>query len=194
MSKKTFQFKSPQKFLIESLIDLNRLHSPTASENYTRFTFFANEVCTFQAYLERMKESRGVAKLSYDDAMNISLCLSEQLFHLEKRGVTYLTLSENNVYVVDETTFICLDEDILPLQTNRTVKITAPFSKKANHIAPELEQIDKLPATASHTCVYYSLGSLVSSYLTCVLVGTKLDSFLQRCLEIEPKERSLLYI
>ena len=76
MSKKTFQFKTPQKVLIESLIDLNRLHSPTASENYTRFTFFANNVCTFPAYLERMKESRGVAKLSYEDAMNLSLCLS----------------------------------------------------------------------------------------------------------------------
>lgn len=217
MNKKSFQFKAPQKILIESLIDLKSLHSPTASENYTRFTFFAKTICSFPEYLEKLKEKNGTSTLtmSHKDALNLAFCLSEQLFHLENRGGTYLSLDKNKIYVVDETTFICLDDQIIPFQpdpntntntntnantktnnVDKLIKITSPFSKNDKHLAPELKTIDKLPTTTSHKAVYYSLGSLIVTYLIPLeqLFGTKLYSFLQRCLENDPNERTLIYL
>ena len=195
MSKQTIQFSIPQPILVHSLLDLNILHSPTVSNNYTRLDFFATDFCDFPTHLERIYQKNGVKQLSYDDALQLALSLTKQINHLEQRKGAYFTLDPSKIFVLDERHFIYLDEQVFPLHKNQTIQITRPFSKKRD-LAPELLAIDKLPCYTSHKCCYYSLGALVSSYLIPLeqLKGTKLHSFLQRCLEKDPEERTLLYL
>jgi hypothetical protein len=195
MNKQTIQFSTSQPTLINSLLDLNILHSPTVSNNYTRLNFFANDFCDFPQHLERTYQKNGINKLSYNDALQLALCLHKQINHLEQRKVTYLALDPSKIFVVDERHFIYLDEQVFPLHKNQTIQIARPFSKKRD-LAPELLAIDKLPCYTSYKCIYYSLGALVSSCLIPLeqLKGTKLHSFLQRCLENDPEERTLLYL
>jgi len=197
MIKKIIQFSTPQPILIESILDLKRLHSPSTSDNYTKLAFFANDVCDLPTYLERSYQKKGTKLLSYDETLQLMFCLGEQLFHLENRGGSYLTLDSTKIFVVDDTHFLYLDDRVLPLDKNtNTIKITTPFSKKLPHLAPELKEADELPFIVSYKCVYYSVGSLLSSCLIPLeqLKGTKLYSFLERCFEEEAEERTLLYI
>jgi hypothetical protein len=197
MIKKTIQFSTPQPILMKSILDLKRLHSPSSSDNYTKLTFFANDFCNLPDYLERNYQIKGVKLLSYDEALQLLFCLSEQLFHLENRGGSYLTIDPAKVFVVDDIHFIYLDDQVVILnKINNTIKIITPFSKNSLHLAPELKEADKLPLIISHKCIYYSAGSLLASCLIPLeqLKGTKLHSFLERCLEEDPAERTLLYI
>jgi hypothetical protein len=197
MIKKTIQFSTPQPILMKSILDLKRLHSPSSSDNYTKLTFFANDLCNLPDYLERNYQIKGVKLLSYDEVLELLFCLSEQLFHLENRGGSYLTIDPAKVFVVDDIHFLYLDDRVLPLDKNtNTMKITTPFSKKLPHLAPELKKADKLPFFIYKSCIYYSTGSLLASCLIPLeqLKGTKLHSFLERCLEEDPAERTLLYI
>ena len=102
------------------------------------------------------------------------------------------------------------------------VTITCPFSQDDFLLSPELYNVKELPANVHYKTIYFSLGSLIiygltgnmdflkdengdeddkpiyqklNNTLECLPIrGSKLYWLLKRCLDEEPKRRSIIFI
>jgi hypothetical protein len=201
-----YDFANPQEQLIKSLIDLKFLSRLTTSNSYKRIEFFAQDICNLPTYLERVERTRGRPNLSYEEAVQCATDIGKQLFHMEKQNQSWLFLNKEKVFVINNHHFIYLGEDTKETKkTNNSLCehitiTTPPFTKRevTNNniiIAPELVSLSTLPYNINSRCVYYSLGSLVSSCLHSLeeIRDTKLYWFLMRCMKTSPSERSLIF-
>jgi hypothetical protein len=146
-------------------------------------------------------------KLQYDECVKLAQCIGQQLFYLEKYAHTFSWFNNDNILVIDESSFLCVGlEQLMPVDAFGRIWFTTPFSNKQPHIAPEIKRLYILPSYVTYKAAYYSLGSLITFLLVDAEYGelykniigfiadTKLYWFLLRCIDDEPNARLLLFV
>ena len=148
------------------------------------------------------------------------LDLSLQLNYLQnKYKKTFLGYNPDNLIVVDGNKFIYIsNEHLIDIDDEEEITITFPFSQNDFLMSPELCNIKELPAKAHYKTAYFSLGTIIiigqignidflrdeydkPIYKKTIdilerlsIKGTKLYWLLKRCLDEEPKRRSIIFI
>jgi hypothetical protein len=208
----TFAINS--ELLIRSIANTKIILGMSTSENYDIVSFNATSVVSFKQYQDGLKEMR------YSSILKMVSDLSLQLDYLLKNSKTFLGYNPNNLIVVDGNKFIYIsNEYLLDIDENEEVLITFPFSQNDFLMSPELYNIKELPANVHYKSSYFSLGSLIIYGVTRnmdfsideddnpiyqkmnnTLEGlipiqySKLYWLLKRCLDEEPKKRSIIFI
>jgi hypothetical protein len=82
---------------------------------------------------------------------------------LQEKGYSFTGLDINNIIVVNDSVFLCLDiEHLVPLNENGDIRCIQSFSSSSQKLySPEILKIKKLPCLVSSKCIYYSIGLLI---------------------------------
>lgn len=120
-----------------------------------KFTIKADSVTTLKELLKKHKN-----KLPYELCMELLYNIGNQIQTLERfyLGIPYIDLDD--IIVVNEKTFLFLNNDKLIDIKSQQIEIDQPI-KKSMFFSPELQQIKKIPANISYKSSFYSLGSLI---------------------------------
>jgi hypothetical protein len=217
----TFAINS--EFLIRSISNTKIILGMTPSENYDIVSFNATSVESFKQYLSSLKEMRynSTLKMVSDLSLQLNYLLRtyKQMFLgynpdnlIVVDGNKYIYLSNEYLLNIDE------GKDEYEEIEKDTVTITCPFSQSDFLMSPELYNVRELPANVHYKTIYFSLGSLIiyglvgnmdflkdeddkpiyqklNDTLECLPIrGSKLYWLLKRCLDEEPKRRSIIFI
>jgi len=206
-------FAMNSELLIRSISSTKIILGATTSENYDIVSFNATSVESFKQYLNGLKEMR------YDSTLKMVSDLSLQLNYLLKTyKQTFLGYNPDNLIVVDGNKYIYISNEYLLNIDEDEVTITSPFSQEDFFMSPELYNVKELPANVHYKTIYFSLGSIIiygltgnmdflkdeddkpiyqklNNTLECLPIrGSKLYWLLKRCLDEEPKRRSIIFI
>jgi hypothetical protein len=149
--------------------------------------------------------------LRYSTALKIVFFLSKQISYLlNYESKCFYGLDPINILVIDDTKFIYLSHDYLKDVKHNNIHIYNPISKKNCYLSPELMQTTSLPILLHYKTIFYSLGLLIldnledktpeeksptnTPIIPNTIKDTKLYFFLQRCLDLTPQKRYLLYV
>jgi len=120
-----------------------------------------------------------------------------------------LGYSIENIIVIDNNKFVYLTneylKDIDTHNNKETIMVTSPFTSKDFFISPELLEIRVLPSYIHYKTSYFSLGQQIvnlfsedDNEITTIenihIKGTKLYYLLERMLEKDPTNRSIIFI
>ena len=176
--------------------------------NWKMGCYSDNDVCTLRDFLSSLQN-----QITYDAAVNIAVYLGQQMFFLENMGYGISYFSLDNILVIDGFKFMFVGASELcrlysssslnnqhKKKTNMIVNI--PFSLQQPFLAPEMYNIQSLPALVDYRVAYYSLGLVIIHCFnlgnvplsTSVIGRTPLESFLKRCMEREANKRTLLIV
>jgi len=176
-----------------------------------RFTFYANTIYKLD---DLLREKKG--KLSYKKVLDLVSSLAKQQLFLESRGKTFFSISSEDIYVIDNTKFICINPDTIEVIDKGNIYFKKPFLKN-EFSSPEVNLVNALPARLPYRTWYYSLAAfaffcLTGSYIkesplhlpyrvySSVFEGlqciqyTKLYWVLVKCLSLHPTSRTLVFI
>jgi hypothetical protein len=123
-------------------------------------------------------------------------CLSKQLEYLIKQqSKCFYTYDPNKILIIDEKTYIYLSQEHLKEIKKDLINIFSPIEKN-EYISPELNDLKTLPISINYKTIFYSLGLIILKNLSNLddINETKLYYFLKRCLNLNPKDRYLIYI
>ena len=134
--------------------------------------------------------------MSYMEVETMVLHLMIQLKALETRDCSLLFWQSSDILRVNKNIYLLTDFTQLVPVCGKNIVLNYPeiFPFPKECCAPELLQMAALPFITHKSASYYSLALLCLKKLNLsleVLQGTKLFYFLERCLKIEPNERSL---
>jgi hypothetical protein len=207
-------FDMNSELLIRSISNTKIILGMTTSNKYDLVSFNAASVESFKQYLDSSK------KMSYSSSLKMVLDLSLQLNYLQKNySTTFLGYNPDNLIVVDGNKFIYIsNEHLIDIDDEEEITITFPFSRNDFLMSPELCNIKELPAKVHYKTAYFSLGTIIiigqmgntdflrneydkPIYTKMIDIierlsirGTKLYWLLKRCLDEEPKRRSIIFI
>jgi hypothetical protein len=206
-------FSVNSEALIRSIVSTKIILGATISDNYNLVSFNASSVESF-----KQKQYESVSKeVSYNVRLKMVLDLSLQLNYLIKKyNNTFIGYNPENIIVVDGNKFIYIsNEHLLDIDEEEEITITFPFSHSDFLMSPELYNIRELPAKVHYKTAYFSLGSMIICDIDFLkdeddnkpmykktidkldssrLKGSKLYWLIKRCLDEEPKSRSILFI
>ena len=101
--------------------------------------------------------------MSYNSVIHLIWYLSKQHEFLKKNGYGFYCLHLNDILVVDECKFICVNPEIVKQikneNENESITFYSPFLRNG-FVSPEILNIECIPASVSYRCFYYSLGAL----------------------------------
>jgi hypothetical protein len=205
----------PNPVLLYSLTKF--VKGSTYSDDYLLFTFKAYSVQMFTSYKENYK-----GKLRIPMVANMVDTLAGQLQELYKYYVTFLGFNAENIIVINDHIFLCLDIGLMrEVDEQNNVTIFTPFTSSEFFFSPELKIATKLPLTIHYKTSYFSLGCLLlyvllsyddafyQEYVTGSLnmqeillkylenhpiKDTNLYWLIERCLVEEPEKRAILFI
>ena len=199
-NKFTFYLKNPNKSILLSLIKTGILLGGTITDNFQTITFKAHSVETLSFFIEKKEINY------YDLSLNIFYFITKQLEYLiNKEKKCFYAFKPENFLVIDNNKIIYLSNDLLEIKDNY-LTIWKPFPPKQYYISPELSKIFTLPSKIHYKTIYYSLALLIINfyYDTSIInlnrnnidkiKGTKLYYALNRCLEDNPENRTILFI
>lgn len=195
--------------LLYSISKANILPGATITNQYRSLLFKATTVISLDQLLKKKNYS-----LSYETALQMLFHLSNQLTQLIKSTHhAFIGYHPENVLVIDENKFLYLStEHLLKIDsTDETLQITYPFSQDDFYLSPELKKITEIPSHVHYKTSYYSLACVIidgfkqnelkdkNESITEILQNTpiqytKLYWVLERCLVVDPKKRSILFI
>ena len=131
---------------------------------YNSLNFHAESVIPLNIYLQNLHSQN--KKMSYNTIIHMIWYLKNQQEFLEKNNYGFYCLGINDILVINDNKFICINPCIIKeLNLNdenkktKTITFYSPFSR-TEFISPEILEITSIPATISHKCFIYSLGSL----------------------------------
>lgn len=207
--------------LIRSLTKTRLIQGGTVTNDFSSLRFKANSVSTLSKYLQDHKMETGSSKLSIIKAAKLLSDLATQLEYLiRSEHKTILGYNKDNIIVINGDTFIFVDSDLMT-DTNdqdEMAMISSPFLTSDFFMSPEFLKIKELPSYVHYKTSYFSLASLVlylllssddfyKEYLKHEYSGkikeyldshhikdTKLYWLLSRCLDEDPKKRSIIFI
>jgi hypothetical protein len=196
-------FSDYSEALIKSIVHSQQLDDITVYKDYRTITFSAISVQTYAEFRDGLlHEMNGVKRLSYEATLRLVSSLGTQLKYLiETQKSCFYLYNLHNLIVIDGNKFVYMsNQDLGKLMSDgKTMLIIQPFSCRTNFVAPELRRIVCIPAKVDYRAAYYSIGALAQNCL-CLddsldcIKGTKLYAILQRCLEEEPCERTILFV
>ena len=131
---------------------------------------------------------------------------------------SFIGYNPENIIVIDHNKFAYISTEHLSQIEENKILMSFPFSLQDFYLSPEQTRITELPSYIHYKTAYYSLACLVIDALTSddsfvedendeslhdkitkqldmlPMKGAKLYYLLKRCLEEDPKERSILFI
>jgi hypothetical protein len=198
----TISLPTPNKHLIDSIVQSNLLFSSTVCDDYKSFMFNAASVKPLNSFLD---EQNG--RLDHGVILKMIYCLSTQLdFLIRECKKSFAFYDIANIIVIDNNKFVYVSGDMVNfIHNSENILITKPFIKTDNLLSPELSNINTIPSKIHYKSIYYSLGILIVFCMTGVptgnidalfrdINGTKLHGFIKRCLDADPTKRSLLFV
>jgi hypothetical protein len=84
-------------------------------------------------------------------------------------------------------------EHLVPIERSQ-LRLIYPVQLLPEEVAPELLTITALPFSTHLSASYYSLALLCQQSCLAEIAHTKLFYFLERCLKLDPNERSCLFL
>jgi hypothetical protein len=198
--------KGPNKSLLSSLVKTGILLGATITDNYQTIIFRATNITRINNNLEIYPQTRSYKELP----LNYLYYLTKQIEYLiihEKKS--FYTIKPENIIIIDETKMIYLStSDLLDIENNN-LTIFKPFEKTV-YSSPELNAIHSIPAQINYKTIYYSIGLLMLFIITKNITinihttvdedylkqikGTKIYFTIKRCLQIEPEQRTILFV
>jgi hypothetical protein len=177
---------------------------------------------TFKAFSVEMLNKKSSGKTSICMAANMAATLGGQMQELFRYSVTFLGFNTENIIVVNDCIFLCLDIELMrEIDEQNNVTIFTPFTSGDFFFSPEIKCATKLPLTVHYKTAYFSLACLLlyvllsydDAFYREYLIGslnmqeifkkylenhttkdTKLYWLIERCLVEEPARRSILFI
>jgi hypothetical protein len=181
----------------------------------TQLKMKALSIQTFEQFKEKQTKINGINKLSHNIIQSIIYSLTKQIFHLlNNESKCFYKLDTSNILVIDDCKFMYLSQEHLKEVKDCKIHIYNPISKNVGFLSPELLIEKSIPIFINYKTFFYSLGLLIldnmrnnveitinkeinisdiSDELFCIK-DTKLCYFLERCLQIKPCKRFLLYV
>lgn len=152
--KYLFQLKkeSNEPFL-RSIVNTYILPGSSMNSSFTTISFYANSVKSLNTYLQERN------RMPYNTAIHMMYYLSKQQTFLEKKSYSFYRISIEDILVVDDSHFICINPTIMEKIENSFIHFKRPFLR-TGFCSPEIISIKSLPAQISYKSYYYSLGSL----------------------------------
>ena len=203
-NKKTlFEIKFTNNYLLYSLTKTKIIKNYTILDNGKTIILKARSIKMFSEFKQEQNKLNKSNKLSYPILMKLIYYLSKQLDYLiTNDSKCFYTYDPNNIIVIDDSIFIYLSLDHLKdikkddfnNNNKNNIHIYSPISTSNLYLSPELSSAKILPIMINYKTIFYSLGLLVSENLSSSIGETKLNYFLERCLNKDPCERYLLYI
>ena len=205
------------------------------NESFNTIDFYAHSVKPLSLYLQTKTPSTNVSgvpsltgafgygslQMPYNSVIHLLWYLSKQHEFLKKNGYGFYCLQINDILVIDDCKFICVNPEIVKQIKNDSITFYSPFLRNG-FISPEILNIECNPASISYRCFYYSLGALaVYCYfgINICEVGTNCDDLddthlvyskimdilspisdsklywcLLKCLCVDSNKRSLLFV
>ena len=200
-NKKTlFEIKFSNKYLLYSLTKTKIIKNYTILDNGKTIILKATSIKMFSEFKKEQNKLNKTNKLSYPILLKLIYYLSKQLDYLMTNdSKCFYTYDPNNIIVIDDSIFIYLSQEHLKDVkkdefNNNNIHIYSPISTSNLYLSPELSSAKILPIMINYKTIFYSLGLLISENLSSSISETKLNYFLERCLNKDPCERYLLYI
>ena len=210
--------------IIKSITKTRIILGATATDNFQTLIFKASSVKSLQQFKEELFQITGSHSLPPNLVAKLAADLGRQFSYLiGQYGMTIIGIAPENIIVINETNFIYLSCEYLEKidQNNDTFMICFPVEPSAFYAAPELLNVTELPSYVNYKTSYFSFGCLllyallennefyneyiketntlrhkkIIEYLNRLSIsGTKLYWFIERCLVIEPENRSIFFI
>lgn len=215
----TMEFQSYSETIIKSLIKTKIIIGGTVLSNYKIVRFKAFSIQTFKDYKKEQYLKNGVKNLPVNITSIILNNLAIQLkFLILNCKQSFVGYNPENIIVIDQTKFAYISTEHLSDIEENKVLMSFPFSLEDFYLSPEQTKITELPSYIHYKTAYYSLACLIIHALTSdnyfiedekdesfhekitkqldilPIKGTKFYYLLKRCLEEDPKERSILFI
>jgi len=171
-------FFQKNKLFLQSIVVPMLLDGAFMTDSFNTIEFYAHSVKPLSVYLQ--------TGMSYNSVIHLIWYLSKQHEFLKKNGYGFYCLHLNDILVVDDCKFICVNPEIvkqllrltstefprfsLRLQptpsatarskiNNESITFYSPFLRNG-FVSPEISNIECIPASVSYRCFYYSLGAL----------------------------------
>ena len=188
--------------LIYSLIKTNLLRDVTITNDYKIIQFKAFSIKSF-------KDHQSGKKISINNSAKIFDNLVTQLNYLiKKESKVFLGYNPEFIFVINDTTFVYLNTELIKDIQDDMITITSPFYKNDFFLSPELLKIKEIPHLVHFKTSYFSLGFILQYFLTgndkimedkymdpfSAFKNTKFFFLLSRMLLEEPKNRTILFI
>jgi hypothetical protein len=211
-----FTFYSEE--LIKSITKTKIILGATTTEKYDILIFNATSVKTFDEFHKDQTKTNGTRRLPIHIISKIIHDLSIQLKYLILyENHSFLGYNTENIIVIDDNKFVYLTNEYLKEikiynNNKETIMVSSPFTETDFFLSPELMKIKEIPTYVHYKASYYSLGNLILYlfteednvdtnvlYKNNILInthikGTKLYWLLERMLDKNPKNRSILLL
>lgn len=210
--------------IINSITKTRIILGATATDNFETLIFKPSSVKSLQQFKEELFETTGSHSLPPNLAAKLAADLGRQFSYLIGQcSMTIIGVALENVIVINDINFIYLSGEYLEEidQNNETFMLCFPVEPLSFYVAPELLNVTELPSYVNYKTSYFSFGCLllyallennefyneyiketdtlrhkkIIEYLNRLSIrGTKLYWFIERCLVIEPENRTILFI
>ena len=191
------------KSLIESAKCLDNSDICTTKNNWLNNIVYHKSTITITADIWKPLSTYIIKDrpLTYSEAVRFVICMGLQLNALAKANYGLAQINPEDIMVINHDWYLLTNFDNISSLKKEQIHITQPFNTN-NFSAPELENINTLPAEIHHTSSYYSIAmicvySLGLSYQDedlNKLLPSPLYFFLQRCFATNPSDRAYLLI
>ena len=99
--------------------------------------------------------------INYEMSLEMIYCLSLQQKILEKLGYTFFSFHPEDIIMINNKYFICINEKHICLLKNNCFSLQIPFSKN-NFCSPELMEVENIPNYSINKLSFnYSLASFI---------------------------------
>lgn len=218
--KMDFKYKAYP--IINSILKTNILKGGSSDETYKSIIFKADSVKTLQQYRQEKRIQHGKNGMLISDVAKLIRCLVMQLSYLiEEESMTILGYNPHDIIVINDEKFAFLGNELVANIDPEGIElamISCPFLPTDFFCSPELLKIKEIPSFIHYKTSYFSLGLLIiyclleddefyHDYLSEINIqnlldvlnnhpikNTKIYWLLSRCLDEEPKKRSIILI
>jgi hypothetical protein len=194
--------------LVKSITKSKIILGATTTDKYDTLVLNATSVKSFAAFHKDQTITNGTRRLPIPIISKILYDLSNQLKYLiSYKNKTFIGYNTENIVVIDNNKFVYLSNEYLKdIDTNEeTIMISSPFTSKDFFLSPELLEVKVIPSYINYKTSYFSLGQLIVNLFSedeneneilenIHIKNTKLYFLLERMLEKDPTNRSIIFI
>ena len=125
-------------------------------------SFFNKIVNTLEIKINAFSiEKLILENINYEMSLEMIYCLSLQQKILEKLGYTFFSFHPEDIIMINNKYFICINEKHICLLKNNCFSLQIPFSKN-NFCSPELMEVENIPNYSINKLSFnYSLASFI---------------------------------
>jgi len=125
-------------------------------------SFFNKIVNTLEIKINaKSVEKLVLEKINYELSLEMIYCLFLQQKILEKMGYSFFSFHPEDIIVINNRYFVCLNEKNICLIKNDCFSLQTPFSKD-NFCSPELIKVENIPNhSVNKLSFHYSLASFI---------------------------------